>query len=65
MRMKQKSWFEEVLGAGVGDKERFSRFVDDQAASPRYLKSGDVVESTIRSANGVIDLGRQRLSVQS
>lgn len=65
MRVKQKSWFEEVMGATQGDKERFARFVEDQAASSRYLKAGDQIESTIRSANGVIDLGRQRLAIQN
>jgi 2-keto-4-pentenoate hydratase/2-oxohepta-3-ene-1,7-dioic acid hydratase in catechol pathway len=65
MRAKQKSWFEEVMGAAQGDKERFARFVEDQAASARYLKGGDIIESTIRSSNGVIDLGRQKLAIQS
>lgn len=65
MRVKPKSWFEEVMGASQGDKERFSRFVEDQAASGRYLKMGDVVEGSLRSANGVIDLGRQKLVVQN
>lgn len=65
MRVKQKSWFEEVMGATQSDKERFSRFVEDQAGSDRYLKSGDQIESTIRTANGVIDLGRQRLTIQN
>jgi 2-keto-4-pentenoate hydratase/2-oxohepta-3-ene-1,7-dioic acid hydratase in catechol pathway len=65
MKVKPKSWFEEVMGATQGDKERFARFVEDQATSSRYLKSGDQIESTIRSSNGVIDLGRQRLTIQN
>lgn len=65
MKVKPKSWFEEIMGATIGDKERFDRFVEDQAASARYLKGGDEIESTIRSGNGVIDLGQQRLTIQN
>lgn len=65
MKVKTKSWWYEVREAlqGKGDKEKFTEFVAEQSRSPRYLKTGDIIESTICSRDGRIDLGKQRLVV--
>lgn len=66
MRVKPKSWWEEVKDAlsAKGDKQKFAEFVAEQAESKRYLKNGDRVESTIRSADGSVDLGWQSWVVE-
>lgn len=48
------------MGALLSDRARFRIFVDGQAKRSEYLKPGDVVEATIRSPDGAIDLGTQR-----
>jgi 2-keto-4-pentenoate hydratase/2-oxohepta-3-ene-1,7-dioic acid hydratase in catechol pathway len=63
MKVKPKTWFEEVMNGTQGDKERFQRFVEDQAASGRYLKAGDQVESRISDPSHDIDLGTQKISI--
>lgn len=65
MKVKPKNQMEEVVDAFKGDKEKFSRFVEEQLQNSRYLKSGDRIESTIRSADGVIQLGMQRLQIRA
>lgn len=45
------------------ESSRMKLFVDNQLKIPRYLKHGDVIESTILSSDGKIDLGTQRLEV--
>lgn len=52
--MKQK------LGALIPEKKKWEIFLKVQAARPQYLKPGDLVEASIRSADGSIDLGTQR-----
>ncbi len=59
MRVKPKRRWAEIQDVFKSDKEKFARFVDEQAQSPRYLKNGDKVECTIRSRDGTIDLGKQ------
>lgn len=63
MRVKAKKWWEELAGALKSDKQKFAEFVSEQGASGRYLKSGDTIESTIRAADGSVDLGQQRLVI--
>lgn len=63
MRVKAKSWFGEFMGTFQNEQEKFRRFVEEQARNPRYLKDGDKVESTLRSADGRIDLGKQSWTV--
>lgn len=63
MKVKAKTWWEEFLGTFKSEKEKFAEFVEEQARSSRYLKPGDKIESTIRSADGKIDLGNQELIV--
>ena len=42
---------------------RWKLFFGRQAASPRYLRDGDVITATIASPNGRLDLGTQRNTV--
>lgn len=65
MKVKTASWLDEFRGTFHSEKEKFAAFVETQAQSPRYLKPGDRVEGTIRSADGKIDLGRQSWIVKS
>jgi 2-keto-4-pentenoate hydratase/2-oxohepta-3-ene-1,7-dioic acid hydratase in catechol pathway len=64
MRVAGKTYEQEVADLRLSDKEKFARFVEEQFASGRYLKSGDLIEASIRSADGAIDLGAQSLVVQ-
>ena len=43
---------------------KWKAFFKSQAANPKYLKSGDVVESSVRTDDGAIDLGTQRMTVR-
>lgn len=52
-------------GGAEGDKEKFQKFIEEQAASGRYLKSGDEVTAEIYSASGHIHLGRQAIRIKS
>ena len=47
-------------GALLSDRARFRFFVGAQAKRPEYLRPGDVVEASIRSEDGLLDLGTQR-----
>lgn len=64
MRVKPKSFWQELLDLRKTDKEKFARFVEEQAESGRYLKDWDRIEARIRTPGGEIDLGEQRLVVQ-
>lgn len=48
------------LVALLPERKKWELFLDIQAVRPQYLKPGDRVEASIRSADGVIDLGVQR-----
>jgi 2,4-diketo-3-deoxy-L-fuconate hydrolase len=63
MRVKPKAWWQELLASQKSDKQKFAEFISEQSASGRYLKAGDTIESTIRAANGSVDLGQQRLVI--
>lgn len=43
---------------------KWKAFFKSQAANPKYLKNGDVVESSVRTDDGAIDLGTQRMTVR-
>jgi len=47
----------------LSEQTRMKLFVENQLKSPRYLKNGDIIESTIRSSDGQINLGMQMLKV--
>ncbi|MGZ3694799.1 MAG: fumarylacetoacetate hydrolase family protein [Bdellovibrionota bacterium] len=63
MRVKPKNWWQELLASQKSDKQKFAEFIEEQAASGRYLQAGDQIESSIRAADGSVDLGQQRLVV--
>jgi 2,4-diketo-3-deoxy-L-fuconate hydrolase len=63
MRVPAKPRWEEIADVFLTDKVKFARFVEEQEASSRYLKEGDRIEASIRTADGRIDLGRQELVV--
>ena len=48
------------LGALLPEKKKWEIFLKVQARRSQYLKPGDVVEASIRSADGRFDLGLQR-----
>ena len=64
MKVKPKSYEEEVADLKLTDREKMQRFVENQAANGRYLKDGDRIEASIRTSTGEIDLGAQLLEVQ-
>ena len=48
------------IAALLPERMKWDAFLRVQASRPEYLKPGDVVEASIRSADGAIDLGVQR-----
>ena len=50
----------QIVGALLPPAVRWRAFFNRQAKSTRYLKPGDVVEASIATDDGTIDLGRQR-----
>ncbi|MDH0291898.1 fumarylacetoacetate hydrolase family protein [Pseudomonas sp. GD04087] len=48
------------IAALLPEQIKWKAFLKAQAARRQYLKAGDVVEASIRSADGAIDLGTQR-----
>lgn len=43
---------------------KWKAFFKAQAGNPKYLKDGDVVEASVRTDDGAIDLGTQRMTVR-
>jgi 2,4-diketo-3-deoxy-L-fuconate hydrolase len=56
----QRSAEQDALLAGLAEREKWAKLIELQAGSGRYLKPGDLVEVTIRSDDGSIDLGALR-----
>jgi len=54
----------ELLGGLLPPHLKWKIFFRKQAANPRYLRDGDVVEARIATDDGAIDLGRQRNRVR-
>ena len=55
----------EVLAALLPAATKWKLFFKAQAKNPRYLQGGDVVELTVATDDGAIDLGRQRTVVRA
>lgn len=53
----------EVIGSLLPPAKKWKIFFDKQGQNPAYLKPGDVVEMTIRTPDGALDLGTQRTVV--
>jgi 2-keto-4-pentenoate hydratase/2-oxohepta-3-ene-1,7-dioic acid hydratase in catechol pathway len=54
----------QVIGSLLPAATRWKLFFKRQAQNPKYLKDGDVVEVTIGTDDGAIDLGRQRTVIR-
>jgi len=52
--------FKQRLFAALPEATKWRLFFKVQARRTQYLKPGDVIESQIRSSDGVVDLGMQR-----
>ena len=52
------------IGALLPEAKKWAMFLKAQAQRTQYLQRGQVVETSIRSADGVIDLGTQRNLVE-
>ena len=54
----------EIIGSLLPPTVRWKAFFNRQAKNPKYLRDGDVVETSIATDDGAIDLGVQRNSVK-
>ncbi|OBC10884.1 fumarylacetoacetase [Mycobacterium sp. 852013-50091_SCH5140682] len=54
----------EIIGNLLPPAVKWKAFFKRQAANPKYLKDGDVVEATIATDDGAIELGTQRMRVR-
>ncbi|TWS19612.1 fumarylacetoacetate hydrolase family protein [Tsukamurella asaccharolytica] len=54
----------EILGSLLPAHIKWRTFFKRQAGNPKYLRDGDVVEATVRSGDGALDLGTQRTVVR-
>jgi len=53
----------EVIGSLLPPKVKWKAFFNRQAKNPKYLHDGDVVETSVATDDGAIDLGAQRNTV--
>jgi 2-keto-4-pentenoate hydratase/2-oxohepta-3-ene-1,7-dioic acid hydratase in catechol pathway len=53
----------EVIGSLLPDQLKWRIFFSRQAKNPKYLRHGDVVEATVATDDGAIELGVQRTVV--
>jgi 2-keto-4-pentenoate hydratase/2-oxohepta-3-ene-1,7-dioic acid hydratase in catechol pathway len=54
----------EIIGSLLPPAVKWKAFFNRQAKNPKYLHDGDVVETTVATDDGAIDLGGQRNSVK-
>ncbi len=55
----------ELIAALLPPALKWKLFFQKQAQNPKYLKHGDVVEVTVGTDDGAVDLGRQRTLVRA
>lgn len=53
-----------MIGALLPPHIKWKAFFRRQAGNPKYLHDGDVIEATVTSADGTLDLGTQRTAVR-
>ena len=53
----------EIIARLLPPAIKWKAFFKSQDANPKYLKGGDVVEASVRTYDGAIDLGTQRMTV--
>jgi 2-keto-4-pentenoate hydratase/2-oxohepta-3-ene-1,7-dioic acid hydratase in catechol pathway len=54
----------EIIGSLLPPAVKWKAFFSRQARNPRYLQDGDVVEASVATDDGFLDLGRQRTVVR-
>lgn len=54
----------EIIGSLLPPAVKWKAFFSRQAGNPKYLQHGDVVELSVATDDGAIDLGTQRTSVR-
>ena len=54
----------EIVSRLLPPAVKWKAFFKAQANNPKYLKDGDVVEASVRTDDGAIDLGTQRMAVR-
>lgn len=54
----------EIIGSLLPPAMKWKAFFSRQAGNPKYLQHGDVVELSVATDDGAIDLGTQRTSVR-
>jgi 2-keto-4-pentenoate hydratase/2-oxohepta-3-ene-1,7-dioic acid hydratase in catechol pathway len=54
----------QIIGNLLPPAVKWRAFFKSQAANPRYLHNGDVVEASVATDDGAIDLGTQRFTVR-
>lgn len=54
----------ELLASFLPPALKWKLFFQRQARNPKYLRAGDVVEAHVATADGAVDLGRQRTVVR-
>lgn len=53
----------EIVGSLLPPAVKWKAFFKRQASNPKYLQEGDVIEASVGTDDGAIDLGTQRMSV--
>ncbi|MBB3600525.1 2-keto-4-pentenoate hydratase/2-oxohepta-3-ene-1,7-dioic acid hydratase in catechol pathway [Mycolicibacterium sp. BK556] len=53
----------EMIAALLPPAVKWKAFFKRQAGNPKYLRDGDVIEASVRTDDGAIDLGAQRMPV--
>ncbi|WP_039804671.1 fumarylacetoacetate hydrolase family protein [Nocardia araoensis] len=53
----------EIIGSLLPPAVKWKAFFKRQAANPKYLKAGDIVEASVATDDGALDLGPQRNTV--
>jgi 2-keto-4-pentenoate hydratase/2-oxohepta-3-ene-1,7-dioic acid hydratase in catechol pathway len=54
----------QIIGSLLPPEMRWKVFFKRQSANPKYLHDGDVIEATVATDDGAIDLGTQRMVVR-
>ena len=64
--LKAPAVFVQKIGARLlSEQKRLSIFIKNQLSNAKYLKDGDLITASIRSSDGSIDLGTQKMIVSS
>jgi hypothetical protein len=53
-----------IIGSLLPPAAKWKAFFKRQAANPKYLHDGDVVEASVATDDGAVDLGTQRNTVR-